>query len=695
MPMQNNNKTRETYLNNSTTNNKNNDFMPFTPKLSDCHMKKFEKIVKNVTNKHPQKRTKYLKKKINELNKSIDNMDKPLEVIKLLSTLCILRDLLEQDWRIRFDTTENITKLAKPNYSNNNKVYLRQQLQAERNIQLKVSSVKAFIKKMERPRRFKNKKISVQNLIGDKEILITRVASIINEKDESKKLELANVAIQPYIQLVDNSKCSHTGYRIRDIWRYFRYTWSLPYKSTPGRNLYYLIRDAAQPYHPIIGISALGNTVLYLTQRDDYIGWTLSSIKSMLKQSVKKITYEEMLKGELNLKREVTKEIPLEKKGEYKERIYKQSTEIVSLLENFINNAIQQINISDLVTEKELEAPNYDIIERLNQLVENLKSKQFNNKRTTGEVNWLKESKTPLFKKKRAQELAKLLEAKIVIQQILSQENDPLNSLRKLIEHKNGKIVNIALQANRKEKIGSNIMEIIVCGSIPPYNELLGGKLVSLLTCSPTVIKQYNEKYSDQVSEIASRMKGEKVVKDSRLAYLGTTSLYGIGSSQYNRIKMKVNESNYLEFKELGKTQGFSSVFFSSETSGYLSNMLEIMEGGRRVNNVFGEGTSPRMRLLRMGLTALGIPESFIKQPTKRIIYGVKLADNSLEFLRGETNELDYYFPLDGNEELYTDKIIWFWKKRWFMKRVHNNEIDIIKRLQKFHKDSILVSNNF
>lgn len=694
MSTQNNNKTGEIYLNNSTTNNKNNDFMPFTPKLSDCYMKKFERIVKKLVNRHPRKRTKYLNKKINELNKLIGNMDKPLQVIKLLSILCILRDLLEQDWRIRFDTTENVTKLAKPNYSNNNKVYLRQQLQAERNIQLKVSSVRSFINKMERPRKFKNKEISIQNLIGDKEILITRVEKIVNEKDEVKKLELANEAIQPYIQLVDNSKCSHTGYRIRDIWRYFRYTWSLPYKSTPGRNLFYLIRDASQPYHPIIGISALGNTVLYLTQRDDYIGWTLSSIKNMLKQSVKRVTYEEMLKGELNLKRKVTKETPLENKEEYKKRIYKQSTEIVSLLKNFIDDAITKININDLVTEQELETPNYNIIERLNQVVENLKSKQFDNKRTKGEVNWLKESKTPLFKKKRAQELAKLLEAKIVIQQILSQENNPLDSLRKLIEHKNGKIVNIALQANRKEKIGSNIMDIIVCGSIPPYNELLGGKLVSLLTCSPTVIRQYNEKYSDQVSEIASRIKGERVVKDSRLAYLGTTSLYGMGSSQYNRIKMKVNKNNHLEFKKLGKTQGFTSVFFSNETSRHLSDMLEIIEGGRRVNNVFGEGTSPRIRLLRMGLSALGIPETFIKQPTKRIIYGVKLADNSLEFLRGETNELNYYFPLDGNEELHTDKMILFWKKRWFIKRIHNNEIDIIKRLQKFHKDSILVSNN-
>lgn len=101
------------------------------------------------------------------------------------------------------------------------------------------------------------------------------------------------------------------------------------------------------------------------------------------------------------------------------------------------------------------------------------------------------------------------------------------------------KAVNVALVANRKTKIGSNMMEIIVCGGIPPYNELLGGKLVSILACSPQVIRDYTEKYSRQVSEIASRMKGKRVIRDSRLAFLGTTSLYAAGSSQYNRIKVQ------------------------------------------------------------------------------------------------------------------------------------------------------------
>ena len=104
------------------------------------------------------------------------------------------------------------------------------------------------------------------------------------------------------------------------------------------------------------------------------------------------------------------------------------------------------------------------------------------------------------------------------------------------------------------------MMDIIVCGSIPPYNELLGGKLVSILACSPRVIKDYTDKYSKQVSEIASRMKGSRVIRDSSLVYLGTTSLYAVGSSQYNRIKVPIENEFTLEYRKMGIPDGLSLI---------------------------------------------------------------------------------------------------------------------------------------
>jgi hypothetical protein len=66
------------------------------------------------------------------------------------------------------------------------------------------------------------------------------------------------------------------------VWRYFRHTWSLEYRPTPGRGLQLLIRNAARPGWPVMGIAALANAVPLLKVRDLWIGWTLEGIRHRL-----------------------------------------------------------------------------------------------------------------------------------------------------------------------------------------------------------------------------------------------------------------------------------------------------------------------------------------------------------------------------------------------------------------------------
>ncbi len=99
-----------------------------------------------------------------------------------------------------------------------------------------------------------------------------RAASVITDED-ARAAQLAQ-AISPYIQFVEgDAVCEHTGLRLRDIWRYFRLTWVNNYKSVPGRSIMILIRDAAAPNHPVIGIAALASSVVQQRVRDKYIGW--------------------------------------------------------------------------------------------------------------------------------------------------------------------------------------------------------------------------------------------------------------------------------------------------------------------------------------------------------------------------------------------------------------------------------------
>lgn len=659
------------------TNENNEDLNSFTlfdPKLPDIHKDTFVEIVKSVKNELQIRRIEVIDSALKRYINS-DNLDE----IKLATTLSIFKDLISQEWRIKIENGKIYLAPSKL-VNSDNKLYLRLQLQHERDAHLNKKSAIKFIKRLEEPKKYNKQLISIKDLIGSPDLILKAI---------SENVPKHNI-IQPYIQIVDKSRCAFTGYKLSEIWRYFRYTWSIPYKSTPGRNIFYLIRDAAQPFHPVIGISALGNSVLQLTKRDNYIGWTLESIKNYLDPISLRTTEQILIKGNTTAKRESFKQIILENERSYNERIYPFSNLILtSAIEN-INSAINEIYFKDLLEVEELNNPQISTLTKLEYIVEDAKRKQLNNKRTNISDSLMKDTLSPLYVKKRASELMKLLQAKMDILTFMSDYPDNVSALKKLVSYQKGRAITTALQANRKTKIGSNIMEIIVCGAIPPYNELLGGKLVAMLMTSPTVIADYNERYSSQISEIASRMKGQPVIRDSRLAFLGTTSLYPIGSSQYNRIKIPTLNGE-IQYKKLGETEGFSSIFFSDTTSSLLNKMLIQVEGGRRINNVFGEGTSPRMRLMRHGLSTLGIPETFIKNSTKRIIYGIELAKNSKEFLSGHTNELQYFYPLDKNVEVYTQEIINFWKTRWLLNRLEKQEI--LERLSNFKKSSILVSN--
>ena len=97
-------------------------------------------------------------------------------------------------------------------------------------------------------------------------------------------------------------------------------------------------------------------------------------------------------------------------------------------------------------------------------------------------------------------------------------------------------------------------------------------------------------------------MKNQPVQKEVRLVYIGTTSLYSIGSSQYERLRVPAGtispEQPDLEFKAIGLTSGYGTIQFSADTVRSLEAVLETERGYQEVNSVFGEGFSPRLRKL-------------------------------------------------------------------------------------------------
>lgn len=648
----------------------------FSPVLSEEYEKRFDKLKAHLQNLLPMNYIEAIKKEIAEVSSDEESYD--IDGMKYVAALSVLIDLSQQGWI--FEIQDNDLFLHMETDNVDDKKMLRYRLSVERNAQFKTDSIAAFIRKMEATKRYNEKSVSIQNLIGNADVLKQRIRN-------------AQKVCDPYIQLVTNERDEYTGFKLSDIWRYFRYTWSIPYKTMPGRNLYYLVRDRLQPEHSVIGIFALGNSVLNLTVRDDDIGWTVEAIKTEMSRKVE-VSYCSQNLSETdgkNVKAKVTK--PSETKEEFEKRTAQYADIIYPLLLENIAASIDDIYVKDLGYHRQTKYPKQEQIDSLLALSAEYAQKALNNKNNETSPDWESEAKTNLFIRKRSAELAKLLATRMIFNEAKGESNR--GKLIYLLNNEAGrKAINTALVANRKCKIGSNMMDIIVCGSIPPYNELLGGKLVSMLACSPTVIRDYTIRYSNQISEIASRMKGKEVIRDSRLVYLGTTSLYAIGSSQYNRIKMPLSSGGVLEYRKMGVTEGFGTVFFSRETTSLFSRILELQDGGKRINHVFGEGTSPRFRMISRGLSTIGIrADAFLRHYSPRIVYSIDLAKNTKKFLLGIDKDVDYGFNLyDENEVMNrTQEICDYWYSRWLEKRL--TTVDIIDRLSAFSVSDLLLGN--
>lgn len=646
----------------------------FIPNLSDDYAAQYNALVNKLANSLPVNRVDFIRKEIASMKDKEESMNQ----LKYVAALSVLVDLSQQGWIFDIEDGNLVLNMETDNVDD--KKMLRYRLSAERNAQFKADSVASFIRRMETDKKYNDRIVSIKSLVGDSQFLLSRI------KNHERVCD-------PYIQLVTNDRDEYTGYKLSDIWRYIRYTWSIPYKSMPGRNLFYLVRDRLQPCHPIIGIFALGNSVLNLTVRDDDIGWTVEAIKKNMSRKME-ISYCNQAVSETDgktVKVKITR--PIESKEEYNKRTSEYADKIYPLLLKNIVAAIDDLYVKDLGYHRQTRYPKQEQVDQLLEIAAEYAEKSINNKNNEVFPDWEVEAQTNLFKRKRASELAKLLSTRIIFNKAKGKTNK--ERLQYLLSNEEGrKAINTALIANRKCKIGSNMMDIIVCGAIPPYNELLGGKLVSMLACSPVVIRDYTKHYCNQVSEIASRMKGKKVIRDSRLVYLGTTSLYAIGSSQYNRIKVPLSNESVIEFRKMGVTEGYGTVFFSKETTNLFSKILELQDGGKRINHVFGEGTSPRFRMISRGLNAIGIrADAFLRHYSPRIVYSINLAKNTNEFLLGIQENVDYGFDLDDGNDIdeKTQEIIEFWYTRWLEKRL--TTVDIEERLNSFKLSDFLLGN--
>ena len=167
----------------------------------------------------------------------------------------VLCDLRAQGWTLRL-TRSKVLALVPTNGlgATEEKARIRAAHAVDRDIQLQQPSVKRFVEDMERRRLHKGEWFSIFSLMRDGRELADRLTAAVESPGGSLKDDGLRAAIDPYIQVARaGERCRFTGLDVFDIWRYFRHTWSTTYQSTPGRKIFFLVRDRAAANHPVVG----------------------------------------------------------------------------------------------------------------------------------------------------------------------------------------------------------------------------------------------------------------------------------------------------------------------------------------------------------------------------------------------------------------------------------------------------------
>jgi len=170
-----------------------------------------------------------------------------------------------------------------------------------------------------------------------------------------------------------------------------------------------------------------------------------------------------------------------------------------------------------------------------------------------------------------------------------------------------------------------NVMDAYVLGAVPPYNRVLGGKLVASLVRTVDVRLAFQAQYGVAKGIISGQTKRADLLLVTTSSALGRSSLY-------NRLRL----DGTLIFEPIGYTQGWGHFHLPEDLFADLRALLK-RSGHKYANgNRFGDGPNWKLRTAREALKRLGMSPGLLRHGISREVFACRFADNAGEVLRGE-----------------------------------------------------------
>jgi hypothetical protein len=184
----------------------------------------------------------------------------------------------------------------------------------------------------------------------------------------------------------------------------------------------------------------------------------------------------------------------------------------------------------------------------------------------------------------------------------------------------------IGWQVDQRREQLVNVMDAYVAGAVPPYSQLLGGKVVAALMTSQEVVTDFANKYGNTRGIISGRAKHAHLVLVTVTSALGRSSLY-------NRLRIP----GLLEFERVGMTGGWGHFQVPGALFARMRELLKREEHPYASGHQYGQGPNWRMRVVREALKRVDLDPDLLRHGIAREIYAAPLTPDWREVLRGDT----------------------------------------------------------
>lgn len=184
-----------------------------------------------------------------------------------------------------------------------------------------------------------------------------------------------------------------------------------------------------------------------------------------------------------------------------------------------------------------------------------------------------------------------------------------------------------------------NVMDAYVLGALPPYSQLLCGKMVACLVRSRDIYDEFTSKYGETVGIIS------KEEKKALLLSVTTSSSMG-RSSLYNRLRL----GGIAYFEPIGYTCGWGHFHIPDSLFIELRSYLRSVGHSYADLHRFGQGPNWRLRTTRAALEALGFKDDLLRHGVQRQVFMCNVAANATSILRTGNGLPDLSLLLSARE---------------------------------------------